>query len=661
MGILDGLFEKRALPLDDAGPWRSAGILRPTAAGVSVSGEGALKLSAVYAAVRVLSETVASLPLLVYERQADGSKQRAPNFYLYDLLHREPNPYQTSFEFRENLVAHLALWGNAYCEIELDGRGRVAGLWPLRPDRMLRVFRQGGQVRYRYQLPDGGTVTLSGDQVWHLRLMGDGLQGYSPIGLARQSVGLGLAAEHFGADFFGNGARPGGVLEHPGELGEEGMQNLRTGWESAHGGLGRSNRVAILEEGMTYKAIGVPPDDAQFLETRKFQVEEIARIFRVPLHMVGMLDRATFSNIEHQSIDFVVHTIRPWLVRIEQSIGNKLMTARDRSRYFAEFLVDGLLRGDVESRYQAYATGRQNGWLSANDIRRLENMNPIEGGDVYLVPLNMVPADEIEGGDRDRGGARERFDVEMEKRSRRAMGNRRRLSEAQVVVFADVLARILRREINDVSSGVRKLLKRTDLLDDVRDWLSEFYTEHETFIRKQVTPSMHAYIELVQHEAMNEIGLDEAELVRFERSYIVSYAARHAGRSIKQIMRALEAIGAPLITSDQADDALAETFDKWREQRPNGDAADEAVRLGNATAKYVYITGGIQSVRWQAFGDSCPYCNKLNGRTVPIYDNFLSAGQPLTVEDEDKPPLVPGRNIGHPPTHRGCDCMLVSA
>lgn len=215
--------------------------------------------------------------------------------------------------------------------------------------------------------------------------------------LAREAIGMALATEEYGARFFGNGAKPGGVLEHPGKLSKEAQDRLRTSWNEMHQGLSKQHRIAILEEGMSYKQIGIPPEDAQFLETRKFQLNEIARIFRIPPHLVGDLERATFSNVEQQSIDFVVHTIRPWLVRWEQAIKLKLFTPTERRRFFAEFVADGLLRGDIKSRYEAYAIGRQNGWLSADDIRELENMNPLpdDTGKVYLVPLNMVPADKV--------------------------------------------------------------------------------------------------------------------------------------------------------------------------------------------------------------------------------------------------------------------------
>ena len=396
-GDLLGRPQAAALPLTDPKPWREAGLLRSSPAGISVTPDSAMTYSAVLACVRVLAETLASLPLIVYERQGKR-KERARDFHLYPLLHDEPNPWLTSFEFRELLQVHLLLWGNCYAEIEYDGAGRILALWPLLPWKMREIRAEGGELFYKYEMENGRVVTLPGWRIWHMRgISFNGVIGYAISELSREPIALGLAAEKFGSTFFGNGAMPGGVLEHPGILGDEAIKHLRDSWTEAHGGLDRAHRTAILEEGLKYHATGVPPEEAQFLETRKFQRTDVAGILRVPPHMIGDLEHATFSNIEHQAIAFVVHTMRPWLVRWEQSIHARLMTTIQQQRYFAEFLIDALLRGDILSRYQAYAVGRQWGWLSADDILEKENSNPLPGGQgqTYLSPMNMVPADQV--------------------------------------------------------------------------------------------------------------------------------------------------------------------------------------------------------------------------------------------------------------------------
>jgi HK97 family phage portal protein len=369
--------------------------LRQSKTGVSVTEQSALTNVAVWSCVRILSETVASLPLFLYQRMERG-KQRAIDHPLYSLLHDRPNPEMTSFTFRETLMAHLVTWGNAYAEIEYqDDRLTPKALWPLRPD-MMRVERdkQTKQIVYRYSLPaDYGQTVLPAYKVLHIPGLGfDGIVGYSPITMARESIGLSMGLEEYGARFFSGGATPGGVLEHPAKLSKEAQDRLRSSWNEMHQGLSNQHRIAILEEGMKFNKIGIPLDDAQFLESRKFQKSEIAALFHVPPHMIGDLERATFSNIEEQALEFVVYTMRPWLVRWEQVFNWKLLTAPGDDVYFAEFMVDALLRGNIQARYQAYATARQWGWMSANDIRELENQNPIDGGDIYLNPLNMIAA-----------------------------------------------------------------------------------------------------------------------------------------------------------------------------------------------------------------------------------------------------------------------------
>ena len=361
-------------------------------AGKSVTAQTAIQLSTVYACVRVISETVASLPLGVYEATDDGNL-KAGDHPLYHLLHDEPNAEMTSFVFREVMLAHLLLYGNSYSQIIRSGKNTVVGLYPLLPDHMDVDRDSKGNLTYTYTTSDGKTVVIKPQDILHIPGLGfDGIIGYSPIALEKNAIGLGIASEEYGSKFFSNGARPSGILTHPNTV--KNPKAVRESWNSAYGGSSNSNRVAILEEGMTFTPLSIPNNEAQFLETRKFQVDEICRIFRVPPHLVGNLEHATFSNIEHQSIDFAVHTIRPWLVRIEQSMNRALFTDQEKGRFYVQFNIDGLMRSDYKSRMEGYAIARQNGWMSANDIRALENQNPIpkdEGGDAYLVKGNMIP------------------------------------------------------------------------------------------------------------------------------------------------------------------------------------------------------------------------------------------------------------------------------
>ena len=360
--------------------------------GKSVSPSSAIQVSAVYACVRVIAETIASLPFHVYEATDEGSR-KAMEHPLYHLIHDEPNLEMTSFIWRETMLTHLLLYGNSYCQIIRTGRSQIDSLYPLLPDHMEVDRDSKGNLTYTYTTSDGKTVVIKPQDILHIPGLGfDGIIGYSPIALEKNAIGLGIASEEYGSKFFSNGARPSGILTHPNTV--KNPKAVRESWNSAYGGSSNSNRVAILEEGMTFTPLSIPNNEAQFLETRKFQVDEICRIFRVPPHLVGNLEHATFSNIEHQSIDFAVHTIRPWLVRIEQSMNRALFTDQEKGRFYVQFNIDGLMRGDYKSRMEGYAIARQNGWMSANDIRALENQNPIpkeEGGDAYLVNGNMIP------------------------------------------------------------------------------------------------------------------------------------------------------------------------------------------------------------------------------------------------------------------------------
>jgi HK97 family phage portal protein len=360
----------------------------PSYTGKSVTEATALATVAVYACVRILSETLASLPLILYRRLPRG-KERATDHPLYSILHDSPNPEMSAFNFKEALMAHLVTWGNNYAEIEWEDRLTVKGLWPLRPDR-IQAVRENENIVYKYNSPTG-MVSLPSYRVLHIPgLSFDGLVGYAPITLAREAIGLSLATEEFGARFFGNGSAPGGALKHPKTMSKEAKENLRKAWNEQHSGLENQHKVAILEEGLDWVKIGIPPNDAQFLETRKFQKNEIASFFHIPPHMIGDLERATFSNIEEQALEFVVYTMRPWLVRWEQAINQKLLNPNERKEYFVEFLVDALLRGNFESRTRGYWQAIQGGWMSPNEVRDLENRNPREGGDEYLQPVNMV-------------------------------------------------------------------------------------------------------------------------------------------------------------------------------------------------------------------------------------------------------------------------------
>lgn len=488
MGLIRSLLEpteKRLTPGDVRGIY---GIgLAQSVAGTTVTPGNALTNTAVLACVRVITESLASLPLMVY-RQRGRRRERASDLGLYELLHDQPNPELTSFEYRELKFAHCLLWGNHYSEIDWSQGGDILGLWPLNP-AVTEPVRIGGRLYYETRVGNE-VIRLPAWRVHHVRgLSSDGMKGLSMVRLAMNAIGLGQATEEFGGRFFSNGARPGVVLKHPGVLSDKAYDHLRDSWNADHQGLSNAHRIKILEEGLSMETLGIPPEEAQFLETRKFQLAEVARIFRVTPHMVGDLDRATFSNIEHLSIEFVQHSLMPWMVRDEKAMRRDLLVGNQRQKILIEYLVSALLRGDISSRYQAYSIGHQNGWLSANDIRELENMNPIDGGDDYLQPLNMTPI----------GTGGQRFSRENQK----AQGE-----PAYLRVYEDVMRRLVRREVADIGRSSKRR-------QDTGEWAARFYADLQPVIREMLEPVVMAHTESL----MADPGLPTPILDEFARNY----------------------------------------------------------------------------------------------------------------------------------------------
>ena len=396
MNLFKGWFKRKPTNSLNGSGYRF--MMGGSTSGRKVNEHSAMQMTAVYACVRILSESIASLPVHLYQYESEGNKAKALKHPLYHILHDEPNPEMTSFVFRETLMTHLLLWGNAYAQIIRNGKGEVIGLYPLMPNRMTVDRDSNGQIIYQYQMQDSdahtgksGSVTLRPSEVLHVPGLGfDGLVGYSPIAMAKNAIGLSIATEEYGAKFFANGATPGGILEFPGTV--KNPESIRESWNKGFSGS-NAHKVAILEEGMKYTPISISPEQAQFLETRKFQIDEIARIFRVPPHMVGDLEKSSFSNIEQQSLEFVKYTLEPWIIRWEQSLNRALLTEKEKPEYFVKFNVDGLLRGDYQSRMNGYAIGIQNGFMSPNDIRALECLDLIpdeQGGNKYMCNGNMI-------------------------------------------------------------------------------------------------------------------------------------------------------------------------------------------------------------------------------------------------------------------------------
>lgn len=676
MGIVSGMVERRG-QLQNPDRWFINMVGgEETKAGVRVDEDAAMSSTAVFAAVRMIAETWASVPLPVYYRRPDGGKDVARDHALYPVLHDSPNPELTSLELREMLAAHCLLGGTCYAQKIRDGSGRVVELWPLTPHRVSAVRSPSGALFFQVRLPNSeeDAILPAADVFWMRGFSRHGLVGERTHELMRESIGLTLAMEKFGSAFFGSGTHLGGVLETPpgARLTDEARKHMRESWERAHTGIDRAHRVALLEEGTAFKALGVEPGKAQFLEGRKFQVSEVARIFNIPPHLLRDLDRATFGNIEQQSIEFVVYTMRPWLVRGEQAYNMRVLSAADRKAgFFVEHKIDGLLRGDIQARFAAYQIGLNNGTLSPNDVRDMENMNRYEGGDVYFVNGANVPVDmmrdyvggkaaptpeeqpdpparsALPAGVRETAGAA----VGVEQRAMRSAKMRRTLQQAQVEVFRAAGERVVKREVRSIERALA--LVAEGRVAEFLVWMEQFYEDHREQVVRIFGPALRAYSESIRAEIVDEMQKDDpsSDFDEFVVDYIDGFATRHVAKSkgqLKAVMR--EAAADPAA-------AVRERLEEWSEKRAEKIARNETVRGGNALSKALYVALGVTMLVWRTFGDSCPLCKSMNGKRVGVRQNFLDGGTVLDVEGSS--PFVARSGIGHPPLHGGCDCGLV--
>lgn len=644
--------------------WVTGGI--GNSSGVHVDQETARTYAPFFAGVRVIAEDLGSLPLFLYERLARG-KRRATEHPLYPLLHDAPNDMMGAMPFKEALQGHALTWGGGAAYVVTHERtGVIEELWPLRPDRLYPRVRYMGNGRAQrwFQYADdvnGIYANLAPGEVFYVHgLGGDGLRGYSVVELAANSIGLGLATEHYGGKYFSNGSAPAGALTHPGNLSPEARKRMADDWENIHRGIDRAHRVAILEEGVSWQAVGLPNDAAQFLETRKLQVTEMSRWLRLPPHKIGDLERATFSNIEQQQLDYVSSALNSWLIRWEQAVLTQLLLPSERSRFFAEHLVDALLRGDTVNRYQAYAVGRQWGWLSANDVREKENLNPVDGGDAYLVPLNMVPAGSS-GQESPERAALQRAKLLAGRRGWRARAN---IADAWAPKIAEADQEVADFEAEKVGELVDEHLPDEDggrgrrSVTSFVAALSALYGEDGPVAELMTSlwlPLFTQFATDVAVDAAEEVGHeDDVDLSVWTHAYVLAHVGYRIASSFGQLRKIAEDA-----ERDQVAAEIVARLTKWQEERPERTAKWEGSQLPNAAARETWKEAGVTTLKWVTQGSkNCPYCTKLDGRETDIETPFIAKGDEVAGEEEGEK-LVAKRNTFHPPVHAGCNCQVV--
>lgn len=721
MGILDRVFETR----DDA-KWNDlwSGSLNPfsipikSSAGVPVSNETAMRCTSVYACVKVLGESVGSLPIHMFERRERG-RDRATDHWGYNLMHRQTGPRTPARQWVETAVFHMALSGNHYSVIDWNNAGGVTQLFPLNPSRV-EIERDGLGFRYKYQDTDGKEYVYDEAQILHIPAFSwDGISGISPIGYNREIIGLAVATEEFGSRFFSSGTNMGTVYTMPEgtKLTPDQTDKLTEDLQEKHGGLGKAHKALVLPAGITAKNPGIPPNDAQWLDSRKLNKAEIASIFRVPLFMIQEHEKNTSwgTGIENMNLGFIQHTLRPWLVRIEQMLSLKLLNGNERDRFYFEFLPEALLRGDMKSSGEYFSVMIQNQIMTPNEVREKLNMNPLEGGDEVIKQENIFgksqdpPADENKGTekksaridpalcacecghdcmyDHDRG-----YDKctvpgcdcqEAKPKEHRAEPDpeldhpRMSIQRSYRRVIRDVMSRVIRRERNDIMAAAKKHLRRklkkgeTRSTDSLAEFIAEFYRDHEEFTREAVRQPFTALAEAIGAEAMRELGQSwewDDELDKWLEKYIDAFANRHSNQGRGQLLLLLDELeDEEGIDVDEATvlAGLGARFEDWEAGIDGGLTRDdkigarESVRLGNGFAAAAFFAAGLMTLMWRATGsETCPYCMSLNGRTVGRGDVFLTAGQAFQPAGADTS-LKPISNVSHPPAHAGCDCLVI--
>lgn len=642
----------------------------PSEAGVHVSEDAAMRFATVHACVRVISEDVGALPLHLYRRLKDGGKERATDHPLYALLHDRPNPEMTSVSFREAMMVNALLTGNGYAFIEYERSGRIKALWPMLSSEVQPYRTDAGELRYR-----AAGMDLRASEVFHLPGLGyDGLVGMSPIAYARESIGLGIAAERYGEKFFRNGTHVGGVVSVKDELSDDQFERLKNQFSGMFRGLQNAHGVPVLEGGATYTQLGIPPEDAQFLETRKYQRSEIAAIYRVPPHMIGDLERATFSNIEQQDLAYLQRSLMPWLVRIEQQGNAKLLADKDRALYSMEHDTAGFMRGETATRMQAYSTAIMAGIMTPNEARRRENLNPLPGGDDILLPLNMVQAGERE---------HEAVD-EMQQRAQRFRhfipgGERRTVSGSNIAAQLEWLG-IPRKVYEGLAQDFSAWLERQAddiqrIVDDETDKRSlRRYKSGEEELPRRIISRLGSYYRRLMdpddeyglEQAINnneypewaslndaladiaqgawrlvaaDIG-DEAPNENWCKGYLDKYRQNMTDRLCRanydELVRALKKAG----ISDEnngINKMISTMLHGWRRgeyrtcSRGVNMARTEAAFMRNEAMIAAYRYAGYSSV-WQSAPGCCKICTAMNGQTITTLK---------------------------PPMHKGCGCGVI--
>ncbi len=627
-------------------------------AGIQVDQDNAFQVTAVKSAVSRISEFVATLPLKLYRKAGEKGKEEVTDHPLSRIVSKQPNPMMTSYVWRETAELQCLLYGNHMSQLVRDRLGRIIQIVPLSAGQT-HIKDADGKIMFHYQKPDGGVRVFSQEEIFHIQWFSfNAIQGEDPIYQARDAFGLSLGLEKYASDYLANEASPSGILQMKGTLrNEEARRRLKEDWRQKQGRWGRKNGVAVLEQGMEWQSIANTPRESQLVEERKYQVAEVARWFNIPAHLVGDLEHATFSNVEEQTREFVLYTMMPWLVRWEQAMDTQLLTQAEQQDMFFKFSVQALLRGDAKSRAEYYASGKQWGWLSSNDIRQLEDMNQLdEGGNIYLQPLNMVDVENPEPAP----VVQERQE-ERQTREDREARKRQQFAFSMQDAFADAWRRVVKAEVQDVSKAVRNNFKTKPIVRDANAFerfMDNYYSTHGRVIRERTGSLYQALFSYVREMLIDDTGvpLTDDEVRKFTEEYFTNLIYDYNSSSQGQL---LSLVRDAEIADKDVQQVLLERLSQWEERRPSKLAKMETFQAVNAlTATTFAVAGTISAVRWVTFGKTCPYCSTMRNKRIPVNTQFAGDGEEIQSADNDGKVMRVYRRMKHPPLHRGCDCGL---
>ena len=662
------IFKKRQkLPAPSSDYWYMPyGATQSTVSGIKVDEQKAVTYLTVFACVSLISGDVANLPLILYRRLPGGGKERATDHPKYDLCHVSVNEEMTARSWIETELTHLLLYGNAYSLKIYNRQGQLVQIWPINNPGNVQVVREkDGRLHYKWRTSDGIEVDRTRDDVLHVPGWGfDGLIGMSPISIAREAVGLGLATEEFGQRFFGNGTHPSGLITMPTEaeaMDDDTFEAYKNSVKAQYSGLGKSHSMMFLLNGEKYQSFTMPLNDAQFLESRQFQKLEIAGMYHVPPHKIAVHGaNSNYNNEEQENRHYVDSCLMSWLRRLETCKNQQILTQKERlAGYFYEFLVDGLLRGDSQARSQFYQTMIQNGVLTRNEVRAKENWNPLpdeERADETMVPLNYIFSKDA-GAIPDNGMGLENEEIEeksliewakasTESKELRSITARDRISRRFRPLIVTAAQSVVNREAKAIRNQLKKLRAMRAENFDLEDWLDEFYEELGLYIKQKVGPVFDSFARAILDTAIADIGedIDREDFDAFVDNYISIYSLRHVSSSVGQIK------------SLKDPEEIEVRLDEWVEKRSNKIANNETVRLSNASFQTAAFIAGFSTVFLTRGVKTCPYCQSLEGRVVSKGQSLLEDG--TEIAPKGKEPMKIFGTKYHPPIHQGCDCYL---